>query len=85
MTKIKDKIIGLKELRENTDAYISEIEKGRSFTVMRKSQPVFTISPVEVWKDEGNWRDVVDFTSFDKNGVEITEIIKSLKRLSSKV
>jgi antitoxin (DNA-binding transcriptional repressor) of toxin-antitoxin stability system len=82
MVKIKDKIIGLKELRENTEEYISEIEKGKSFIVMRKSRPVFTISPVDEWGDEGMWETVVDFTKINKNGVGIDDVIKSLKKLS---
>ena len=36
-------IVGLKELRENIDSYISAVEKGRSFVVVRKSKPVFKI------------------------------------------
>jgi prevent-host-death family protein len=84
MTKIKDKIIGLKELRENTENYISEVGKGKSFIVVRKSRPVFTISPVDEWGDEGRWETVVDFTQIDKRGVKITDVINSLKRLSLK-
>jgi antitoxin (DNA-binding transcriptional repressor) of toxin-antitoxin stability system len=84
MTKIKDKIIGLKELRENTESYISAISRGKSFVVMRKSQPVFTISPVDEWGDEGTWETVVDFTKIDKKGVKITDVINSLKQLSLK-
>ena len=61
MIKIKDKIIGLKELRNNTDNYISQVGKGKSFIVMRKSRPVFTISPVDKWGDEGIWETVIDF------------------------
>ncbi|MFZ2521942.1 MAG: hypothetical protein WAX44_02280 [Minisyncoccia bacterium] len=82
MTKIKDKIIGLKELRENTETYISQVEKGKSFVVMRKSKPVFTISPVDEWGDEGTWETVVDFNEIKKGGVPIEDVISSLKRLN---
>lgn len=82
MTKIKDKIIGLKELRENTDNYISQVEKGKSFIVMRKSRPVFTISPVDTWGDSGLWETVVDFNEIKKGGVAIKDVIDSLKRIN---
>ena len=81
--KIKQQtIVGLKELRENIDSYISEIYKGRSFTVVRKSQPVFKISPVDVWGDEGIWETVVDFRQIDSSGVPAHDVLKSLKKLN---
>ena len=44
---MKTNIVGLKELREDTEKYISQIEKGRSFTVVRRSKPIFKKSPVD--------------------------------------
>ena len=82
MTKIKDQIIGLKELRNNTDNYITQVGKGKSFIVMRKSQPVFTISPVDKWGDEGIWETVIDFNEIKKGGVPIEDVLASLKRLN---
>ena len=76
------KIIGLKELRENTENYISKIEKGYSFVVVRKSKPVFRLSPVDVWDDEGEWESILDFREINKNGVEIGKVIKALKELN---
>ena len=73
-------IIGLRELRENTAKYISKVERGESFTVVRRSKPIFHIvSPDE---DEGLWEDVVDFTKIQKDGVPIGEVIKRLKKLN---
>jgi antitoxin (DNA-binding transcriptional repressor) of toxin-antitoxin stability system len=42
------KIIGLKELRLNTESYIAQVKKGVSFIVMRKSEVVFLISPLRL-------------------------------------
>ena len=81
MVKVKDKIIGLKELRENTETYISEVEKGKSFVVMRKSKPVFTISPVDEWGDDGRWETVIDFNEIKKGGVDARLVLESLRRL----
>ena len=75
------KIIGLKELRENTEQYISSVKKGKSFLVVRRSKPIFRVSPVDEWGDEGVWETVVDFTKVSKKGVPIDNVIASLKRL----
>lgn len=75
---IKHKTVGLKELREDTEKYINEVSKGKSFVVLRRSKPIFTISPPE---SELLWETVVDFTSFDKKGVSAAEILKKLKTI----
>ncbi|MEI6345706.1 MAG: type II toxin-antitoxin system prevent-host-death family antitoxin [bacterium] len=80
---MKTNIIGLKELRENMEKYISEVEKGRSFVVVKKSKPAFKMVPVDEWGDEGVWKTLVDFTEIDPNGVRIEEVIASLKRLDA--
>lgn len=76
---MKTAIIGLKELRENTEKYISDITKGKSFTVVRRSRPVFKISPVDEWGDEGAWETVVDFTKFNKKGIPAKDLLKRLR------
>lgn len=78
---MKNSIIGLKDLRENTESYINKIKKGRSFVVVRKSKPVFKISPVDEWGDEGVWETVVDFTEIRPEGVPIREVRRALKEL----
>ena len=67
-------IIGLKELRENMDDFITKVKSGNSFTVVRRSQPVFKISPT----GEENWEPVVDFTKIKKGGIEIKELLSRL-------
>ena len=74
--RVKKSIVGLKELRENIDTYIGEIRKGRSFTVVRRSKPVFKISPPE--EDESLWEPVIDFTKVKKGGVPIADILSRL-------
>jgi len=77
MAKItpKEKIVGVKELRENLDKYISRINKGESFTVVRRSRPVFKISPAE---EEELWEPVIDFTKIKKGGVNIEDLLPRL-------
>lgn len=76
--KIKTPIVGLKELRENMGSYISAVEKGRTFTVVRKSKPIFKLSPIDEWGDEGIWETIVDFTKIRKGGIPAKEILKYL-------
>lgn len=83
MKTVTKNVVGLKELRENMDLYISGVEKGRSFVVVRRSQPIFRLAPVDVWGDEGVWETVIDFVKFKKGGVPLDEVISSLKRLNA--
>jgi prevent-host-death family protein len=69
-------IVGLKELRENIDSYISAVEKGRSFVVVRKSKPVFKISSVE--ESDDLWEKIVDFTKIKKGGIGINQLLVHL-------
>ena len=80
---IKTSIIGFKELRENAGKYISAVEKGKTFTVVRRSKPIFKMIPVDEWGDEGVWETVIDFTKFKKGGIRAEEVLASLKRLEA--
>ncbi|MEK7565238.1 MAG: type II toxin-antitoxin system prevent-host-death family antitoxin [Patescibacteria group bacterium] len=73
---MKNSIIGLKELRENTEVYVTQVKKGKSFVVVRKSKPVFKISPVT--DEDSLWETVIDFTRIKKGGVAIEDIISRL-------
>lgn len=72
-------IVGLRAFREETDKYIKEIKKGKSFTVLRKNEPVFKIVPTDVWGDEGTWESVVDFRKINKGkGVAAQKVLDAL-------
>jgi len=75
------KTIGLKELRENTENWINQVRKGKSFLVFRKSQPIFRIVPPET---EEQWETVADFTKINKNGISAHEILKELRKLNAR-
>lgn len=72
---MKTNIVGLKDLRENTELYISKVEKGQSFIIVRRSKPIFKLAPIE---DESSWETVVDFTSIKKGGVSVKDVINHL-------
>lgn len=74
-------IIGVKELRQNLEKYISQINKGRAFTVVRRSKPVFKISPADEWGDDGIWETVIDFREINKQGVPATDVLKAIKKI----
>ena len=69
-----DKLIGLKEFRENVESYTKKINQGQSFVVLKKSKPIFKISPVE----EENWETVIDFTKIKKGGVPVEDIVAAI-------
>ena len=73
---MEPRIIGLRELRENINTYIAQVEKGNSFTVVRRSRPIFSISPPD--QESGLWEPVVDFTKIKKGGVKIEELLSRL-------
>lgn len=74
-------IVGVKELRQNLNKYISQVGKGRTFTVVRRSKPVFKLSPVDEWGDEGMWETVVDFREINPKGVPAKEVLKALRKI----
>ncbi len=71
-----DKFIGLKELRQNMEKYVKQVKKGESIVVLRRSIPLFKISPVEDKEDE--WEEVIDFTKIKKGGVDIKDILSRI-------
>ena len=70
-----EKIIGLKELRQNTATYIKEARSGKSFLVIQRSQPVFRIVPPE---EAEVWEEVIDFTKIKKGGVALKHLLQRL-------
>lgn len=85
MKKYKANIINFKELRENAEVYIREVDKGESFIVMRRSTPIFKITPVDKWGDEGTWTTVMDFTKIRKGGVPAEEVLKMIRKANGPV
>ncbi|MBI2450307.1 MAG: hypothetical protein HYV47_02080 [Candidatus Nealsonbacteria bacterium] len=69
-------LVGLKELRENVDVYVSEVQKGKSFIVMRRSKPIFKLSPPA--EDSELWEQIIDFTKIKKGGVRIKDLLSRL-------
>lgn len=79
-TAQKKSIVALKELRLNLEKYILRAKKGESFTVVRRSQPIFTLSPIDC-DEESLWETVVDFTKIDERGVSARDVLRALKKV----
>jgi prevent-host-death family protein len=79
-TTKKNTIIGLKELREHMELYIRRVSKGESLTIMRRSEPIFKITPVDA-DDEAGWETVIDFTEINPNGVPAKDVLKALRAI----
>ncbi len=80
-TKVKNQIIGLKDLRINTSKYINRLNKGESFTVVKRSKPVFKVIPFDE-DDDSLWETVVDFTKINPRGVPAEKVLKALTRFN---
>lgn len=74
-----EKIIGLKEFRENVSEFEKRIRKGESFIVVKRSKPIFRVAPVEDETEEGQWETVVDFTKIRRGGVPAATLLKYLR------
>jgi len=72
---MKEKIVGLKELRQNIDKYAEAVKNGQEYIVMKRSTPLFKLSLPE---SEDNWETVIDFTNFKKGGVELESVLKKI-------
>jgi prevent-host-death family protein len=81
VTKEKKNIIGLKDLRENMELYIERVRSGESLTVVRRSEPVFRISPAskDTSEDDG-WETIIDLTKVKKSGVPVDELIAAIQK-----
>lgn len=79
--KAKNRIVGLKELRENMEEYIEAVERGEKVTVVRRSKPVFVLQHPE--EDEDQWETVIDFTEGGtKPGVSARELLSVMERMN---
>ncbi len=70
-------IVGVKELRENLSVYTDQVQRGKSFTIVRRSKPLFRLVPIDE-DDDVNWERVIDFTKIKKGGVPIDEVLSRL-------
>lgn len=67
--------ITLKQLRDQMPAVIEAVSKGKAFTVIKRSKPVFEIAPPE----EDGWE--IDFTELSPQGVAVDDVLKALEEI----
>jgi prevent-host-death family protein len=78
-TKLTKTTVGLKELRENMETYITRVSNGESITVFRRSTPLFRLTPIDA--EEEGWETVVDFTKETGKGVPVEKLLASMKKM----
>ncbi len=76
----KSQVVGLKELRENMEGYISRVGKGESIIVLRRNVPIFRLSPID--EEELGWETVIDFTEINPEGVPAEDVLKAIRKLN---
>ena len=82
-TNLPPNNIGLKDLRENMETYITRVHNGESLTIFRRSTPLFKITPIDDTSEE-RWETVIDFIKETGHGVPIAELLSSIKRYGQK-
>lgn len=75
-----EKLIGLREFRENVEAVARKVKRGDSFVVIKRSKPVFKISQPET---EERWKTVIDFTKINKKGIDARKVLRTLRKLNA--
>jgi len=70
-----ENIIGLKDLRQKMSEYSEKVKEGKSFIVVKRSKPLFKISPIE---EDEIWEPVIDFTKIKKGGIDIDDLLLRL-------
>lgn len=70
-----ENLIALKDLRLNMEKYADKVKSGESFVVLKKSKPLFKITPVE---EDGDWEELINFAKLKKGGVDINELLAVL-------
>lgn len=77
-------IVGLKEFRTNAEKYISAVSRGKTFTVVRRSKPVFRIVSVDEWGDEGKWETILDLTKGKDKKITAGELLKQFRKIDAR-
>lgn len=80
----KSKLISVKQLRENMPTYLAEIAKGKSFTVLKRSKPVFLMTPILGDDEEEGWETIADFREINPEGVPFKDVLKVLREWPTK-
>jgi len=78
---ISTNLVSLRELREQFPKYIDAVAKGRSFMVVKRSKPIFQITPIG---EEEGWETVIDFTQIRKGGVNVQKVLSRIRAIKQK-
>jgi hypothetical protein len=78
--------ISLRKFRENTQKIADDVARGKTFTVFKRSKPLFKISRPEVdeWGDEGHWTGIDFRDKKHPNGIPMDEFMKRLEEYNKR-
>ena len=83
-------IIGIKDFRKSLATIADEVMKGKTYTVMRRSKPAFTVKPYEIEEvdekiNEPGWTSLIDFTERGKKkGIDAKELLRIMENFEKK-
>ncbi len=85
-------IISIKDFRQSLATVADAVmEKGETFTVMRRSRPAFVVKPfIEIEEcdesiDEPGWKTAIDFTEGGKKkGITADKLLAIMKKFEKK-
>lgn len=70
------------------ESYIDQVKKGNSFIVVKRSEPIFVMSPyrseeIDLKDDGPGWKKMIDFRKLtgNKNGIDAQKLIDLLEKL----
>ena len=77
-------LISIKDFRKTLADVADAVEKGETFTIMRRSRPAFVVKPFEE-DEEFNWKTAIDFTeNGKKKGIRASQLLEALKKYEKK-
>ena len=79
----KPTIVGLKELRNNMEEYITRVGNGESIIVFRRTTPLFQLTPLSSGHEAG-WETIIDFQAEFGEGMPIEELMHSIQKYGQK-
>lgn len=73
------KIVSIKEFRNNLSYFADMVDQGDTVIVIRRSVPVFKITPVESIEADDKWEELIDFTDGGKKkGISAKKLLKKM-------
>ncbi|MCR4307993.1 MAG: hypothetical protein NUV80_05510, partial [Candidatus Berkelbacteria bacterium] len=69
----------------NIDKYAAQVKAGRFITVVKRSEPLFRLVPIDDDDDDANWETLIDFRKFPgyENGIPASDLLARLRKINA--